>query len=142
MKQMISTGLVFFSLLSFYGVMAQTIKKDSIQLKDTVKVESAGKELSKSLVQLRDSINHTLEMIRKREAKNGSQSKDQLRKAYESLLLYRDRLENDITEVFHQTSSNGWSLSLIKRIKVSSGEVRHEYKRILKEVENQMASRS
>lgn len=133
---------LFFSICFAPAVMAQTGKTDTLKLQDTVSVELVGRKLSKELIMLRDSINNTLESIQKSESKANVPTRDKLRKESVNLKLYQARLENDIVEVFVQTSKNGWNMALINRIKSSSGEVRREYKRIVKDVKNHLVARS
>jgi hypothetical protein len=104
---------------------------DKIQKKDSVDIALEREVISKSLLQIRDTINQTIRTLDDKRMIVSPKSKHPIDKATRELLHHRDRIEKSIEEL---VGSKNWSTNSMTRIKNSIQDTRREYKRIYLEI--------
>lgn len=105
---------------------------DRIQNRDSADIELERNVLSKSLIQIRDTINQTIRILDDKRMMVSPKAKHPIDKATRELLQHRDRIEKSIEE-FVRTGKN-WNINSVTRIKNSIQDTRREYKRIYLEI--------
>ena len=96
--------------------------------------------LSKELVQLRDSIDNSLLELQKKLSSNKTSSKEQLHKAYNDLSLQSSEIENMIEELVN-TNEQAWTNLKVKAF-AQTKEKRIAYYQILNDIKNISESKS
>ena len=104
---------------------------DKIQKKDSVDIALEREVISKSLLQIRDTINQTIRTLDDKRMIVSPKSKHPIDKATRELLHHRDQIEKSIEEL---VGSKNWSTNSMTRIKNSIQDTRREYKRIYLEI--------
>lgn len=120
--QRIKLLLIIISLVGFYNVtLAQSL--------DSVKVEMVRNTVSEELVELRDSINLSLQKYDVRIKAVRSSQKKKLQTARKELVRYYDLVELDLVET-RTTAQNGWTQDAISRIRTNMKMIRREHERL------------
>ena len=94
---------------------------------DSLRIENERSTLSVQLVQLRDSIKQTIEMIDHAGKKSSSKNAEKLKALSKDLNRNReqlDKLGNELSTI----SQNGWSEMKVKRIQLTEQSIREYYK--------------
>ena len=104
---------------------------DKIQKKDSVDIALEREVISKSLLQIRDTINQTIRTLDDKRMIVSPKSKHPIDKATRELLHHRDRIEKSIEEL---VGSKNCSTNSMTRINKSIQDTRREYKRIYLEI--------
>jgi hypothetical protein len=115
-------------MLAFAGY-SQT---DKIQRKDSVDIALEREAISRSLIQIRDTINQTIRTLDEKRMIVSPKSKHPIDKATRELLQHRDRIEKSMDEFVR--SGKNWNTNAVTRIKNSIQDTRREYKRIYLEI--------
>ncbi len=102
---------------------------DNFQNKDSVDIAMEREVISKSLMQLRDSLNQTIRALDEKRMIAPPKAKHPMDKATRELLQHRDKMERNMDEVV-QISKKGWDTNTMIRIKSSIEDARRDYKRI------------
>jgi len=120
--QRIKLLLIIISLVGFYNVaLAQSL--------DSVKVEMVRNTVSEELIELRDSINLSLQKYDARIKAVRSPQKKKLQTARKELVRYYDLVELDLVET-RTTAQNGWTQDAISRIRTNMKMIRREHERL------------
>ncbi|MFD1001850.1 hypothetical protein ACFQ21_21170 [Ohtaekwangia kribbensis] len=125
----VKTTLVVAMVLLTAVSYSQT---DKIHKRDSVDIALEREVISKSLIQIRDTINQTIRTLDEKRMIVSPKSKHPIDKATRELLQHRDRIEKSIEE-FVQSGKN-WNTNSMMRIKNSIQDTRREYKRIYLEI--------
>lgn len=120
--------IVALAMLAFAGY-SQT---DKIQRKDSVDIALEREAISRSLIQIRDTINQTIRTLDEKRMIVSPKSKHPIDKATRELLQHRDRIEKSMDEFVR--SGKNWNTNAVTRIKNSIQDTRREYKRIYLEI--------
>lgn len=112
--------------------MASYSQTDRIQNKDSVDIALEREVISKSLIQIRDTINQTIRILDDKRMIVSPKSKHPIDKATRELLHHRDRIEKSIEEFVR--SDKNWNINSMMRIKNSIQDTRREYQRIYLEI--------
>lgn len=112
--------------------MASYSQTDQIQNKDSVDIALEREVISKSLIQIRDTINQTIRTLDDKRMIVSPKSKHPIDKATRELLHHRDRIEKSIEEFVR--SDKNWNTNSMMRIKNSIQDTRREYQRIYLEI--------
>jgi hypothetical protein len=105
---------------------------DKIHKKDSVDITLEREVISKSLLQIRDTINQTIRILDDKRMIVSPKSKHPIDKATRELLHHRDRIEKSMEEFIR--SDKNWNTNSMMRIKNSIHDTRREYKRIYLEI--------
>lgn len=109
-----------------YKVVGQ---QEKLQSGDSMRVSLERKAITNELIQLRDSIQTSLNSFEGK-IKNASPLKAvQLTSARKELLRYQDKVKIDLLEVY-QTSQSGWGTESVERLRTTMETTRREHKRI------------
>lgn len=123
------------------GMVTTYGQSEKIGIKDSVEVSTEREQISRSLVQLRDSINNSITMLDDKKIGAPTKSKQGIDKAVKELVLYKEKVVRDIEEI-EDTSKKGWDSNSVIRIQTTMLEVRREYKRISKDVKPFLGTKS
>jgi len=99
------------------------------QSKDSVNVEIVRSTVSEELIELRDSINQSLQKYDARIRVVSPAQKKNLQASRKELVNYYDQVELDLVEA-RTTAQNAWSQEAISRIRANMIMVRREHERL------------
>lgn len=105
---------------------------DMLQRKDSVDIAIEREVISKSLIQIRDTINQTIRTLDDKRMIVSPKSKHPIDRATRELLQHRDRIEQSMEEFIR--AGKNWNTNSMTRIKNSIQDTRREYKRIYLEI--------
>jgi hypothetical protein len=125
----IKTILIVAITLCSIACYSQT---DKIQDKDSVDIALEREVISKSLIQIRDTINQTIRTLDDKRMMVSPKAKHPIDKATRELLQHRDRIEKSIEDMVR--SGKNWNINSMTRIKNSIQDTRREYQRIYLEI--------
>ncbi len=114
--------LITISLASFFSASLA-------QSKDSVNVEIARSHISEELIELRDSINQSLQKFDARMKVVKPAQKKELQAARKELVQYYDLVELDLAEA-STTAKNGWTEDAMGRIRANMVMIRREHARL------------
>lgn len=115
--------LMIISLAGFYTITFA-------QSRDSVKVEIVRNTVSEELIELRDSINLSLQKYDARIKVVRPVQKKKLQASRKELVHYYDLVEVDLEEA-RTTAQNAWTQEAIDRIRANTNMIRREHERLI-----------
>lgn len=106
---------------------------DRIRDRDSTDIVLERDVISKSLIEIRDTLNQTIRLLDDKRMMVSPKAKHPIDKATRELLQHRDRIEKNIEEIV-RSSGKDWNTNSITRIKISIQDTRRDYKRIYLEI--------
>lgn len=101
--------------------------------RDSVDIALERDVISKSLIEIRDTLNQTIRLLDDKRMMVSPKAKHPIDKATRELLQHRDRIEENIEDIV-RSSGKGWNTNSMMRIKNSIQDTRRDYKRIYLEI--------
>jgi hypothetical protein len=127
-----ATQAILIVAMTLCSIMCYS-QANRIQDKDSTDIALERDVLSKSLIEIRDTINQTIRILDDKRMMVSPKAKHPIDKATRELLQHRDRIEKSIEEIV-RSSGKGWSTNSMMRIKNSMQDTRREYQRIYLEI--------
>jgi hypothetical protein len=132
---------IVIAALVFGSMTAYSQATDNVGIKDSLQVAMEREQLSTSLMQLRDSIVQSVQLLEARKPGMVSKAKRPVDKALKDLHASQKRVQKDLDELV-AASKKGWNTDVATRLRASLNNVRREHNRIRQDLQAVLTSQS